>query len=98
MLTLQRYMPILAPFAKVFPLTISMDDFAVPVLPLIIYGYNIIGSGGAHPASVKAMLRFCAEHDVKPVIEKFPMTQKGVTEAMKKLADGKMRYRGVLEV
>ena len=71
---------------------------AVPALPLVIYGYSIIGSGGAHPQSTKAMLRFCAKHDIKPVIEKFPMTQKGITDAMTKLEEGKMRYRGVVVV
>ncbi|KIW26622.1 uncharacterized protein PV07_06441 [Cladophialophora immunda] len=95
---LSLYLPVLAPFAKIFPLTISMDNIPVPVLPFIIYGYSIIGSGGAHPQSVQAMLRFAAEHSVKPVIEKFPMTQKGVTDAMTKLDEGSVRYRGVLEV
>jgi D-arabinose 1-dehydrogenase-like Zn-dependent alcohol dehydrogenase len=97
-LILDRYLPILAPFAKIFPLTISMDNIPVPALPLVAYGYSIIGSGGAHPQSIKAMLRFCAKHDIKPVVEKFPMTRQGVTEAMKKLEEGKMRYRGVLVV
>ncbi|EXJ75524.1 uncharacterized protein A1O5_00030 [Cladophialophora psammophila CBS 110553] len=95
---LSLYLPILAPFAKIFPLTISMDNIPVPALPLVIYGYKIIGSGGAHPQSVKAMMRFATEHSVKPVIEKFPMTQKGVTDAMKKLDEGSVRYRGVLVV
>ncbi|EXJ63220.1 hypothetical protein A1O7_03667 [Cladophialophora yegresii CBS 114405] len=95
---LALYLPILAPFAKIFPLTISMDKIPVPALPFVLYGYSIIGSGGAHPQSIKAMLRFCAKHDIKPVIEKFPMTKQGVNEAMKKLEEGKVRYRGVLVV
>ena len=94
----RRYLPVLAPFAKIFPLTISFDSIPVPALPLVIYGFSVIGSGGAHPQSVKAMLRFCAKHDIKPVIEKFPMTKQGIVEAMKKLEDGKVRYRGVLVV
>ena len=88
----------LAPFAKIFPLTISYSDIQFPALPLVIYGYSIIGSAGAHPASVKAMLRFCAKHKIAPVTEKFPMTQKGIVDAMKKLEEGNMRYRGVVVV
>lgn len=42
------------------------------------------------------MLTFAAHHQIKPMIEEFPMTEAGITEAMKKLADGKMRYRGVV--
>ncbi|KAK4941840.1 hypothetical protein LTR10_018316 [Elasticomyces elasticus] len=95
---LSLFIPVLAPFAKIFPLTISFDAMAVPVLPLVIYGYSIVGSGGAHPQSVKAMLAFAAKHGIKPVVEKFPMTKEGITEAMKKLDDGNMRYRGVVEV
>ncbi len=88
----------LAPFAKIFPLTISFDAFPVPALPLVVYGYSVIGSGGAHPQSINAMLSFAAKHRVKPAIEKFPMTVEGITAAMKKLEEGKMRYRGVVEV
>jgi len=42
------------------------------------------------------MLAFAAKHGIKPQIERFPMTHDGVTEAMQKLREGKMRYRGVL--
>lgn len=42
------------------------------------------------------MLEFSALHGVKPIIEKFPMTEKGIQEALDKLNDGSMRYRGVL--
>ncbi|KIW75373.1 hypothetical protein Z517_10114 [Fonsecaea pedrosoi CBS 271.37] len=87
---LSLYLPVLAPYAKIFPLTISMDNIPVPALPFVMYGYSIIGSGGAHPQSVKAMLRFAAEHSIKPVIEKFPLTQSGVTDAMKKLDEGSL--------
>lgn len=42
------------------------------------------------------MLEFAALHKIAPIVEKFPMTEKGIEEAMKKLDDGKMRYRGVV--
>lgn len=45
---------------------------------------------------MRAMLDFAARHAIKPQIEKFPMTLAGVKDAMQKLRDGKMRYRGVL--
>lgn len=88
----------LAPYAKIFPLTISFDSFPVPALPLVIGGWSVVGSGGAQPRSVNSMLAFAAKHGIKPVTETFPMTQKGITEAMKKLSDGQMRYRGVVVV
>lgn len=42
------------------------------------------------------MLEFAALHQIKPMINKFPLTQEGITNAMQTLKDGKMRYRGVL--
>jgi D-arabinose 1-dehydrogenase-like Zn-dependent alcohol dehydrogenase len=37
-----------------------------------------------------------ALHKIEPIIEKFPMNEKGIEEALDKLANGSMRYRGVL--
>jgi D-arabinose 1-dehydrogenase-like Zn-dependent alcohol dehydrogenase len=42
------------------------------------------------------MLKFAAFHGIKPVIETFPMTEEGIEEALHKLDEGKVRYRGVL--
>jgi D-arabinose 1-dehydrogenase-like Zn-dependent alcohol dehydrogenase len=42
------------------------------------------------------MLDFAALHKIEPIMEKFPMTEKGITEAMEKLGNGSMRYRGVI--
>jgi hypothetical protein len=37
-------------------------------------------------------------HDVKPIIEQFPMTREGIEESLKRLEEWNMRYRGVLVV
>ena len=68
----------------------------MPVGAMVGGGYSITGSAGAQVASARAMLDFAAKHGVKPQIEEFPMTQKGITEAMDKVVSGKMRYRGVV--
>jgi len=41
------------------------------------------------------MLEFAALHKIEPIIEKFPMTEQGINEAMDKLGEGNIRYRGV---
>jgi D-arabinose 1-dehydrogenase-like Zn-dependent alcohol dehydrogenase len=73
---------------------------ALPLSPLSLLAgsLTVIGSGPAPTASVQAMLAFAAKNGIKPQIEKFPMTHAGVSEAMQKLRDGKVRYRGVLVV
>lgn len=89
-------MPVLALGALVFPVTVSTENLNLTPLGLIGQSLRVIGNGTASTASVRAMLRFAARQGVKPIIEKFPMTRAGVEEAMAKLRDGKVRYRGVM--
>jgi D-arabinose 1-dehydrogenase-like Zn-dependent alcohol dehydrogenase len=77
-------------------LTISDGNFDIPTFPIVVKGMNIQGTCVAARSVHKRMLDFSARHGIKPVIERFPMTKKGVEEGMGKLRDGKMRYRGVL--
>ncbi len=65
-------------------------------MPIIAGELKIQGSLVAARQVHRDMLAFAAHHQIKPIIETFPMTVDGITEAMKKLEDGKMRYRGVL--
>jgi D-arabinose 1-dehydrogenase-like Zn-dependent alcohol dehydrogenase len=62
----------------------------------IVGGTLRVAGNVANTNSIRAMLAFAAKHGVKPQIERFPLSQQGATEAMQKLRDGKMRYRGVL--
>lgn len=84
--------------AKIFPLTISFDPMSVPIIPLITKALRVTGSGGARFWSMPAMLNFAAKHGIKPQTEKFDFTDEGVSQAIQKLKDGKMRYRGVVVI
>ncbi|KAK4447360.1 NADP-dependent alcohol dehydrogenase [Podospora aff. communis PSN243] len=90
------YSPVLALGALVFPLTVSTEHIKLSPLDLILGNLRIIGSLIGPTASVRAMLRFAGKQGIKPIVETFPMTKEGVEEAMAKLREGKMRYRGVL--
>jgi D-arabinose 1-dehydrogenase-like Zn-dependent alcohol dehydrogenase len=91
-----QFLPIMAPGATIYPLTVSMDDFKVPYMPIIAGELKIQGSLVAARQVHKEMLAFAAHHSIRPIIEQFPMTVEGITESMKKLEDGKMRYRAVV--
>jgi D-arabinose 1-dehydrogenase-like Zn-dependent alcohol dehydrogenase len=94
----KQLLPIMAPGATIFPLTVSMDDLTIPYMPIIAGELKIQGSLVAARQVQRDMLAFAAHHQIKPIIEEFPMTQQGITESMDKLEAGKMRYRGVLVV
>jgi D-arabinose 1-dehydrogenase-like Zn-dependent alcohol dehydrogenase len=91
-----QFLPIMAPGGTIYPLTVSNDDLKIPYMPIIAGELKIQGSLVAARQVHRDMLAFAAHHQIKPIIETFPMTVDGITEAMKKLEDGKMRYRGVL--
>ena len=42
------------------------------------------------------MLAFAALHQIKPLWEKFPMTEDGIKTAIETLEKGKLHYRAVL--
>ena len=89
-------MPILAPGATLHPISVADGDFSVPYMPLILNGITVQGSVVASRYIHQRMLDFAALHKIAPIVEKFPMTKEGITEAMEKLNNGEMRYRGVL--
>lgn len=88
--------PILAPGATIHPLSVAEGDFAIPYMPLLLNGITVQGSVVAPRYIHRRMLDFAALHQIKPVIEKFPMTESGINEAVSKLQDGKLHFRGVL--
>ncbi|KAH7121761.1 chaperonin 10-like protein [Dactylonectria estremocensis] len=90
------YIPLLSPGATIFPLTIALGNFSIPYQALVSMGLRVQGSVVAPRAVQKQMLEFASRNGVKPMVETFPMTESGITEAFKTLNDGRMRYRGVL--
>lgn len=92
------YFSILAPTATVYPLSIDPtgNPLSVPYMPLVLHGIRIQGTIVAARQVHNRMLRFAAEHGIKPMINEFPMTKAGIEEAFEHLNSGRMRYRGVL--
>ena len=92
------YLPLLAPKAKIFPLTIGPGNVSLPAMPLLLNGITIQGSVVAPRNVSERMLAFAARRGVKPQVHKFAMDREGIEEAFRVLKEGKMRYRGVLVV
>ena len=89
-------LPIMAPGGTIYPLSVADGNFSIPYMSLLLNGITIQGSLVASRYIHQRMLAFAALHQIKPIIEKFPMSEKGITDAMAKLESGGMTYRGVL--
>ena len=91
-----QFLPIMAPGGTIYPLGVSSDDLKMPYMPILASELKIQGSLVAARQVHREMIAFAAHHKIRPIIEQFPMTVEGITESMKKLEDGQMRYRGVV--
>ncbi|ORY59189.1 chaperonin 10-like protein [Pseudomassariella vexata] len=87
---------VLAPEASIHPLSVDEGDFQFPYMGLVAQGLTVQGSAVAPRGIHKDMLEFAALHQIKPVVEKFPMSEEGIKEAMDKLERGDVRFRAVL--
>lgn len=63
-------MSVMAKLGKIYPLTISFDAPALPLLPLVLGGFSIVGSGGCHRYERDTMVAFAARHGIRPQIQK----------------------------
>ena len=85
----------LAPRGRMHVVGAVLEPIPVSAFALIGAEREISGSPTGAPVDISTLLGFAARHDIRPQVEMFPMDQ--VNEALKHLADGKARYRIVLE-
>ncbi|KAL2147919.1 hypothetical protein VTI28DRAFT_3397 [Corynascus sepedonium] len=91
-----KLLPLMAPRSRIYPLSVSSGDLVIPYMPFISKAIAVQGSIVATRKVHREMLEFAATHGVRPVIQTFPMTEKGIKEALDKLDQGKVHYRAVL--
>jgi len=92
----KKILPIMAPRSVIYPVTVSADDLQLPYSAITFKELRVQGSLVAPRQVHRQMIEFADLHGIKPIVEEFPMTVEGITEAMDRLNAGKMRYRGVL--
>ncbi|KAI1383097.1 GroES-like protein [Hypoxylon trugodes] len=92
-----QLLPIMAPGSSIHPLSVTDGNFVIPYMPLIANAITIQGSVVASRYVHQRMLDFAALHNIKPVVQTFPMTEDGIKEAMDRLEEGKINFRAVLK-
>lgn len=91
----QAYMKVLKPNGLLHILAAIPEPLSISAFDLIFGQKSISGSPTGSPAMLSVMLEFAARHAIKPQVERFPMSK--VNEALAHLAEGKARYRIVLD-
>lgn len=72
-----------------------LEPIPVPVIPLLARQGSLGASPTGSPVDIADMLAFAARHAIAPQTEHFPMSK--INEAFAHVADGKPRYRVVLD-
>lgn len=88
------YVSALRPKGRLHIVGATLEPLDLGAFPLIVGQRSVSGSPVGSPANIAAMLDFAARHDVKPVIETFPLAE--VNDALERLRSGKAHYRIVL--
>jgi uncharacterized zinc-type alcohol dehydrogenase-like protein len=89
------YIKLLAPKGRLHFVGVVTEPIPVEVFPLISIQGSVSGSPIGPPVMIKKMLEFAAMHHTLPKTEHFPMSR--INEAFERLAEGKARYRIVLD-
>lgn len=89
---------VMNPLATIVPLSIVDGDakLIMPYMQFVLSGWKVVGSTVPAKVEYSKMLAFAGQHGIKPIIEAYPLTKKGVEESLKKLDTEGMRYRAVL--
>jgi uncharacterized zinc-type alcohol dehydrogenase-like protein len=88
------YVQALKPRGRLHLVGATLDPLDLALFPLLMGQRSISASPVGSPATIARMLEFAVRHDIKPVIETFPMDR--VNEALARLRSGEARYRIVL--
>jgi len=90
-----RYMSALAPEGRLITVGMVGEPMGISAGQLIAGGKSVGGSDTGAPHMVAKMLEFCVRHDIKPMVDYFPM--RDINDAISHLKAGKARYRVVIE-
>lgn len=88
------YVSTLKPKGRLHFVGATLEPLDLAVFPLIQGQRSISGSPVGSPATIAKMLEFAQLHDIKPMIETYPMSK--AQEAVEYMKSGKARYRVVL--
>jgi len=84
----------LKPNGRMHVVGVVLEPMGIPAISLIFGQKSVSGSPTGSPTMIASMLEFAARHKIAPQVEYFPLSR--VNDALAHLAEGKARYRIVL--
>lgn len=72
----------------------AIGPVAFDTVAMVLNGLSVRGWPSGHALDAEEAIAFAQTHGVEVMVEKFPLEK--ANDALKRLVDGKMRFRGVL--
>ena len=88
------YVETLKPKGRLHLVGATLEPLDLSLFSLLMAQRSVSASPVGSPATIARMLDFAARHDIKPVVENYPMEK--VNDAMERLRSGQAHYRIVL--
>ena len=85
---------LLATNGKLIVLGVSFKEQVISPAQLLLGQKSIVGSTGGSTGLALDLLRFCAVHGIRPVVETFPFAR--CNEAVQRVLSNTVRFRAVL--
>lgn len=89
------WLSLLAAHGRMHVVGAVLEPMAIPAFSLLPGQKQVSGSPMGRPSTLATMLDFAARHQIKPIVERYPMSR--VNEALAHLESGKARFRVVLD-
>jgi uncharacterized zinc-type alcohol dehydrogenase-like protein len=90
-----RYVPLLRSNGSLCLLGVVRKPLTLTSQQLIFHQISVTGSAGGSRADLQRTLEFAARHNIRPLVEVYPMS--AANEAVNRLRDNRARYRIVLQ-
>ncbi|EIW83961.1 GroES-like protein [Coniophora puteana RWD-64-598 SS2] len=90
------FLPLIEPLGTIYPMSVSFEDLKVPYMPFLANSIKFQAVVCPSRGIQNKTLRFAAVHNIKPVMQEFPLNEAGIEEALDRLDKGEVRYRAVL--
>lgn len=90
-----RYVPLLRSNGSLCLLGVVRKPLSLTSQQLIFHQISVTGSAGGSRADLQRTLEFAARHNIRPLVEVYPMS--AANEAVNRLRDNRARYRIVLQ-
>ncbi|MFP3310275.1 MAG: NAD(P)-dependent alcohol dehydrogenase [Caldivirga sp.] len=91
-----KAIPLLEPGGAVILVGMEGRDYPIPVFDTVAWQFTVIGSNYGSISEMEEMVHFIRDHGIKSYVERIPLDEDAVNEALNRLREGRVLGRFVI--